>query len=322
MDALFCQRIEIGRAQRRHRTHEEGAHERGALAEDIVDAEVLARLFAGDDLGKIRARHRLDGALEQAHAHGEDPELVFPVQKDGVYGDEEVGDDTGDDQVLRLDPAREHPQQDGGGEGDHLGDEESDDQADRIQPQRGAVGGGEVDDGIHAVDKEEEGEQEQPDALIAGDLFEGVPERAQSNAHGMACGFHELPLLVAAPQGQRAGDPPHRHDEEDDDHAHLQRDEFKHIIHHIHGDGEYEGDTAADIPPGIAAGRDFVHALAGGDVAQHGIVHHQAELVGRFGEHEQHEEPYPVLHKAERHAPQRPDEHGDGEDLPPHAAQV
>ena len=46
--------------------HQEGADDRGGLAEDIVEAVVLVGVILGDDLAVVRAGERLDAALEHA----------------------------------------------------------------------------------------------------------------------------------------------------------------------------------------------------------------------------------------------------------------
>ena len=144
---------------------EEGAHKRGALAENIVDAEIFPRLFMRDDLGEIGARHRLDRALKEPDAHGEDPELILLLQKDGVHRDEEIGDDADNDEILRLDLARKHAQKDRRGERHDLRDEQRQKEHCRIQPEIGAVSDGEVYDRIHPVDKEKEREQKEKDMI-------------------------------------------------------------------------------------------------------------------------------------------------------------
>lgn len=181
---------------------EEGAHKGRALAENIIDAEIFARLVLRDDLGKIGAGHRLDGALEQPDAHGEDPELVRPVEEHGIDGDGKVGDDAGEDEVLRPDLAREHPQQDRRGEGDDLRDEQRQNEACVRQPEVAPVGDGEVDDGVHAVDKEEERDQKEQDVLFCDDLPKGPAQAAQALAHGAVAPLDVVDLLVAAPQGR------------------------------------------------------------------------------------------------------------------------
>ena len=45
---------------------EEGADDGGAFSEDVVDAEVFAALFGGDEPHKVGAADGLDASLEEA----------------------------------------------------------------------------------------------------------------------------------------------------------------------------------------------------------------------------------------------------------------
>ena len=54
-----------------------GSRKSGALAADVVDAEVFPGFVWGNDLGKIGAGQGLDGSLENTHTDGQDPELVL-----------------------------------------------------------------------------------------------------------------------------------------------------------------------------------------------------------------------------------------------------
>lgn len=70
-----------------------GADEACALCEDIIDAKVLTRVFGRNDLGKITARKRLNGALEAADAEGKDAKLDQCFQCQGIQADHEITDD-------------------------------------------------------------------------------------------------------------------------------------------------------------------------------------------------------------------------------------
>ena len=153
-------------------------------------------------------------------------------------------------------------------------------------------------------------------------LAEHAAEIFQARLYGVAARFDEAALFVALPEREGAGDPPDGDDQEYEHHRRHQRDEGEHFVQNIDADGEQEGNAAADIAPRIAARGDFVHAFGLRYVAEHGIVDDEGELIGGLGEHEQHEEPQPVLHEAQHRAAQRADEDGGGKDLFAHAAEV
>ena len=88
-------------------------------------------------------------------------------------------------------------------------------------------------------------------------------------------------LTVDFHQGQGKGEPPNSVYEKGDRHAHgiLYKVTEKH-----HDEGNQEGNTAADVPPGIAVGRDLVQPFFRGDVGQHRIVKHQRGGKPHFGD--------------------------------------
>ena len=67
---------------------DDGSSEEGrALADDVIESEVLTGLLCRDDLREVGAAHRLDTTLEHADGTGEDPELGELVQLDAVETD-------------------------------------------------------------------------------------------------------------------------------------------------------------------------------------------------------------------------------------------
>lgn len=62
---------------------EEGADDGGAFSEDVVDAEVFAALFGGDEPHKVGAADGLDASLEEADGDGEDPKFRKVIQLHG-----------------------------------------------------------------------------------------------------------------------------------------------------------------------------------------------------------------------------------------------
>ena len=70
------------------------------LAADVEQAEVFARFFLRDDLGKVAAAQRLHTALEHTHHHGKHPELPLTLQEEGKDGNAGIGRDAHRDQGL------------------------------------------------------------------------------------------------------------------------------------------------------------------------------------------------------------------------------
>ena len=76
-----------------------GAEEGCAFAENIVDAEIFAGIFGGNDLGVIGARKRLYGALEAADAERQYPEMKQRSERERVETYAEVADNAGEDEL-------------------------------------------------------------------------------------------------------------------------------------------------------------------------------------------------------------------------------
>ena len=67
--------------------YQHGTHKGCAFTADVIDAEVFAGFFGGDDLGEVGTGESLNGALEHPHQHGQEPELPLLIQLDGEEGD-------------------------------------------------------------------------------------------------------------------------------------------------------------------------------------------------------------------------------------------
>ena len=76
-----------------------GAKEGRALAADVEEAKVFARLFRRDDLCKVGAAERLHAALEHAHDDGQHPELPLLGQEKRKHRDARVGRDAHRDEL-------------------------------------------------------------------------------------------------------------------------------------------------------------------------------------------------------------------------------
>ena len=76
-----------------------GAEEGCAFAENIVDAEIFAGIFGGNDLGVIGARKRLYGALEAADAERQYPEMKQRSERERVETYAEIADNAHEDEL-------------------------------------------------------------------------------------------------------------------------------------------------------------------------------------------------------------------------------
>ena len=271
-----------------HDADQQRTHERRALAENIVNAEIFPCFLRRNDFRKIRARHSLNGTLKQPDADGKDPEFIDLIEKHRIDRNKEIRDDTRHDQVLRLYLPRKHSQKDRRRECDDLRYEQSDQKHGRIQSQRRTVSGRHIDDRIDAVDKEEKGDQKEKDFFIPRHFFEHAAEIFQPRTDGVSARFDKMFLPITFPKRERTADPPHRNDHEHKQHRGKHTQKTEHGIQDINDDSHQKGRTAADITPGITAGRNFVHTVGLGDIAEHGVINDQAERISRFCQHEQH----------------------------------
>ena len=167
-----------------------GAQEGRALGEDVVDAEILAGIFRRNNLGIIGPGKGLDGALEAAHAEGQDAEVPDGAQGERVEADAEVADDAYQDQRNRAVLLRKGGKNQGADPGDHLRREEENHLSDRVQPQVRADIDAVVNNRADAVDVKEEGDQEEKDLLVMQrDGFQGAADFFEGGADGVLFRF-------------------------------------------------------------------------------------------------------------------------------------
>lgn len=98
------------------------AESRSSLAEDIVDAEVLAGLLLGNDLGEIRPGQGLNAALEEADHDTENPEVDEARHEGCQNGNGRIAENADRDNDIRSPLLRHLSRDDSAGEGNKLGD--------------------------------------------------------------------------------------------------------------------------------------------------------------------------------------------------------
>ena len=160
--------------------------------------------------------------------------------------------------------------------GDDLRQKERQKERSRIEAQRRAEGSRHIDDGVDAVDIEEEGDEEEDDALAVGKvrlLAEHREEALEAPAHRVFGAADEVRLLILLGEGQREAEPPQRVDEARDGHGDGDRKVGE--VDEI--DAEEEGDAATHIPEGIALGGNVVEAFGRRHVGEHGVVKDEAD---------------------------------------------
>ena len=105
-------------------------------------------------------------------------------QEHGKDGNAEVGQDTQGNQLIARELPGQPSEQDGEGERHHLGEQQRQQQAGGVQTQGFAVGGSHVDDGVDAVNVKEEGDYEEEDAPVPGDLLQGLAQLGEGVSEG------------------------------------------------------------------------------------------------------------------------------------------
>ena len=97
------------------------AHKGGALAADIHQTKIFARLFWGDNLRKPGAGEGLNAALEHPNTDRQEPEVGLFGHKHRKDGDAEIGDDTDGYQLVPSKFFGQPAKENGKGEGHNLG---------------------------------------------------------------------------------------------------------------------------------------------------------------------------------------------------------
>ena len=278
----------------RDKADDGGAEEGRALADDVIESEVLAGLFCRDDLREVGAAHRLDTTLEHTDGTGEDPELGELVELYAVETDEEVRDDADQDDVPCLMRTAQAADDDGGRERHELRDEQSCEEADRIEAQRRAVGRCHVDDGVDTVNVEEERQKEQADFAVRGCVLDGLREFLERVfLFGFLFG-DVVSLLVHLDERQGHEEPPEAGQGKADGHGVLLRKRPEALVgQDVQRETHDERDDRADVAPGIALAGDVVDAVFCRDVVKHGVIDDKAQVEGhtRDDEHDQEDEP-------------------------------
>ena len=161
--------------------------------------------------------------------------------------------------------------------------------------------------------------------LLGSDFLKCFAEIFQAAPHGMTARLDKMCLLITFPKRKGTSHPPNGSQKKHKDHRRAERkyrDAHGRLIQYIDHHAKYEGKATADISPCIAAGRDFVHPLGNGDVAQHGIIYDQTEGVCRLCKYKKRQKPDPMPDKTEHGAAERPCKQNDGKDLLFHAAKI
>ena len=154
-----CHRHVDGTACKLYGCDDRRAEEGRAFCENIVDTEVFAGVFRRDDLGVIRARERLDGALEAADEERQNREVQETAEHERVQRDAEIARNTNENERDGVVFFRELCEDERAAERNDLRCEQEDDLTDRIEVQVCADIDGVIDDGAHAVYVQEEGDE-------------------------------------------------------------------------------------------------------------------------------------------------------------------
>ena len=261
----------------RHEAHEGGAKEGGAFTDDVVQAEVFAGLFSGDDLCEVGAAHRLNTSLEHADDDGKDPELVQVVEENTVDADAEVRNDADQDNVLRVILPGEFADDEGARESYELCEKKSAEEADRVEAEGRAVGRCHVDDGVDTVNVEEEAEQEQADAFVLDRVLDRMAELLEFVALFRLFRGDEVLLDIGLDERQGHAEPPDAGQNKADGHGVLFRKRPDALVgQNVKCKADNERDDGTNVAPGVPLTGDVVNAVFRGDVVQHGVINDKA----------------------------------------------
>ena len=147
------------------------AEDCGALAENVVDTEVFARFFRGNNLGEVGAGKGLHSALETADGYGKDPELPFIRQEYDKDTDCQIAADTNDKELTARYFRGKLPKDKRAGEGYDLGNEQRDYEFYHVKAQAAADRHCHFNNRMYTVDIEEVCDQEKERFFILRQFF-------------------------------------------------------------------------------------------------------------------------------------------------------
>lgn len=279
---------------------DDGSSEEGrALADDVIESEVLTGLLCRDDLREVGAAHRLDTTLEHADGTGEDPELGELVQLDAVETDEEVRHDADEYDVPCLMLAAQAADDDGGRERHELRNKQGCEESDRVETQGCAVGRGHVDDGVDTVDVEEERQKEQADLAVRGGILDGLAQFLERVFLFRFLFGNVVGLLIYLDERQRDEEPPEAGQGKADGHGVLLRQCPDALVgQDVQRQTHDERDDRTDVAPGVALAGDVVDTVFRRDVVEHGVIDDKAQVEGHTGDDVDHQEDEPLQREA------------------------
>ena len=332
-DRLLCRLTLTARHPEQHESHDEqddegadthigasgelashaddhGAEEGRALAADVEEAKVFARLFRRDDLCKVGAAERLHAALEHAHDDSQHPELPLPGQEKRKHRDARVGRDAHRDELCRGVLVRQPPKDESRRERHDLGHKKCQQKTGGVQAQRRAVGRRHIDNGVHAVDVAEERQQKPEHLLILRQMPQGMADAGKTLPDSVLFHLHIVELFITFQQRQGREQPPRRRQQECQvQRRHLADADAPRPQHKAETD--HEGYAAADVSPCIAPAGHFVHPIGSGHVAEHRVVEHQAARKAHLRNDEDDQKRQPRRHRT--HGAAAHDAHEDAE---------